>query len=79
MALKGPKYFSRGLRHLLDQVFESDPLLDRALTSVIIPAFDTKLQQPILFSSWQVSLLTLRSFRCNVKAELQSSMFCKPN
>lgn len=53
MALKGPKYFSRGLRHLLDQVFESDPLLDRALTSVIIPAFDTKLQQPILFSSWQ--------------------------
>lgn len=53
MALNGPKYKPRGLQRLLDQYFESDPLLDRALTSIIIPAFDTKLQQPIFFSSWQ--------------------------
>lgn len=57
MALNGPKYKPRGLQRLLDQYFESDPLLDRALTSIIIPAFDTKLQQPIFFSSWQVNSL----------------------
>lgn len=38
---------------MLDQYLESDPLLDKALTSVIIPAFDIKLQQPVFFSSWQ--------------------------
>lgn len=55
MALNGPKYKPRGLQRLLDQHLESDPLLDRALTSVVIPAFDIKIQQPVFFSSWRVS------------------------
>jgi len=56
MALNGPKYKPRGLQRLLDQYLESDPLLDKALTSIVIPAFDIKLQQPVFFSSWQVGL-----------------------
>jgi patatin-like phospholipase/acyl hydrolase len=55
-ALNGPKYKPRGFQRLLDQYLESDPLLDRALTCVIIPAFDVKLQQPVFFSTWQVNL-----------------------
>ena len=58
-ALNGPKYKPRGLQRVLDQYFDSDPLLDRALTSIIIPAFDTKIQQPVFFSSWRVSILPL--------------------
>lgn len=54
MALNGPKYKPRGLERLLDQYFQHNPHLDRALTSVVIPAFDTKIQQPIFFSSWKV-------------------------
>lgn len=50
----GPKYKPRGLQRLLDQYFESNPHLDRALTSIIIPTFDTKIQQPVIFSSWKV-------------------------
>jgi hypothetical protein len=61
-ALNGPKYKPRGLQSLLDQYFESDPLLDRALTGIVIPVFDTKLQQPIIFSSWQVSALPSMAF-----------------
>jgi len=54
MTLNGPKYKPRGLQRLLDQYLESDPLLDKALTCVVIPAFDVKLQQPVFFSTWQV-------------------------
>jgi hypothetical protein len=54
MALNGPKYKPRGLERLLDQYFQYNPHLDCALTSVVIPAFDTKIQQPIFFSSWKV-------------------------
>ncbi len=54
-ALNGPKYKAKGLDKILDRYFDSDPLLDAALTSVVIPAFDTKLQQPVFFSSWRVS------------------------
>jgi hypothetical protein len=62
-ALNGPKYKAKGLDKILDRYFDSDPLLDAALTSIVIPAFDTKLQQPVFFSSWRVSV-TMSSHFC---------------
>ncbi len=55
-ALNGPKYKAKGLEKVLNKYFASDPLLDASLTSVLIPAFDTKLQQPVFFSSWRVGV-----------------------
>jgi patatin-like phospholipase/acyl hydrolase len=52
-SLTGPKYKARGLDELLDEYFASDPHLSDALTSIIIPSFDLKIQQPVFFSSWQ--------------------------
>jgi patatin-like phospholipase/acyl hydrolase len=52
-ALNGPKYKARGLDTLLNEYFGSDPYLAGALTSVIIPSFDIKIQQPVFFSSWK--------------------------
>jgi patatin-like phospholipase/acyl hydrolase len=52
-ALNGPKYKARGLDRLLNEYFGSDPYLAGALTSVIIPSFDIKIQQPVFFSSWK--------------------------
>ncbi|CAK9205454.1 unnamed protein product [Sphagnum troendelagicum] len=52
-ALNGPKYKARGLDMLLNEHFGSDPYLAGALTSVIIPSFDIKIQQPVFFSSWK--------------------------
>jgi patatin-like phospholipase/acyl hydrolase len=52
-ALNGPKYKARGLDSLLNEYFGSDPYLAGALTSVIIPSFDIKIQQPVFFSSWK--------------------------
>ncbi len=53
-ALNGPKYRSSGLEKILDKYIKGEPHLSTSLTSVIIPAFDTKLQQPVFFSSWRV-------------------------
>jgi hypothetical protein len=39
---------------LLSKYFTDDLYLDSTLTSVLIPAFDIKLQQPVFFSSWKV-------------------------
>ncbi|KAG0569724.1 hypothetical protein KC19_6G111600 [Ceratodon purpureus] len=50
-ALKGPKYRAQGLDDLLSQYLDDDKFLDSMLTSVIIPSFDIKLQQPVFFSS----------------------------
>ncbi len=58
-ALNGPKYKARGLDSLLNEYFGSDPYLAGALTSVIIPSFDIKIQQPVFFSSWKVHPLCL--------------------
>lgn len=58
-ALNGPKYKARGLDRLLNEYFGSDPYLAGALTSVIIPSFDIKIQQPVFFSSWKVHPLCL--------------------
>ncbi len=54
VALGGPKYKARGFEHLLSKYFTDDLYLDSTLTSVLIPAFDIKLQQPVFFSSWKV-------------------------
>jgi hypothetical protein len=55
-ALNGPKYKSSGLERILNKYFPGEPHLSTALTSVVIPAFDTKLQQPVFFSSWRVGV-----------------------
>lgn len=41
--------------------FDDDTLLSSTLTSVLIPSFDIKLQQPIFFSSWKVFMPFLPS------------------
>lgn len=56
-SLGGPKYKARALEALLESFFDNDMFLDNMLTSVIIPAFDIKLQQPVFFSSLKVSRL----------------------
>lgn len=56
-SLGGPKYKARALEALLEAYFDNDMFLDNMLTSVIIPAFDIKLQQPVFFSSLKVSCL----------------------
>ncbi|CAK9875539.1 unnamed protein product [Sphagnum jensenii] len=58
-SLTGPKYKARGLDELMDEYFASDPHLSDALTSIIIPSFDLKVQQPVFFSSWQAKKQTL--------------------
>jgi hypothetical protein len=55
-ALNGPKYKASGLERILNKYFPGEPHLSTALTSVVIPAFDTKLQQPVFFSSWRVGV-----------------------
>jgi hypothetical protein len=62
VALGGPKYKARGFEHLLSKFFDEDLYLDSTLTSVLIPAFDIKLQQPVFFSSWKVKKESLPSF-----------------
>jgi patatin-like phospholipase/acyl hydrolase len=60
-SLAGPKYKAKGLEDLLSMCFDDDTLLSSTLTSVIIPSFDIKLQQPIFFSSWKVFMPFLPS------------------
>lgn len=49
----GPKYNGKGFERLLDQYFDDNQHMSSALTSIVIPAFDTRIQQPIFFSSWK--------------------------
>jgi len=53
----GPKYNGKGFERLLDQYFDDNQHMSSALTSIVIPAFDTRIQQPIFFSSWKVCVL----------------------
>lgn len=53
-ALGRPKYSAQGLEDLLSQYIDDDRFLDSMLTSVIIPSFDIKHQQPVFFSSAKV-------------------------
>lgn len=55
-SLGGPKYRGQGLDDLISQYFDDDMFLDSMLTSVIIPSFDIKYQQPVFFSSTKVRL-----------------------
>lgn len=81
MSRNGPKYKARGLGKLLNRYFESDPLLDRALTSIVIPAFDTRIQHPVFFSSWKASTSHILSLRlslswCPSLIQLWISILC---
>ncbi|MCL7024015.1 hypothetical protein MKW94_000950 [Papaver nudicaule] len=52
-ALVGPKYDGKYLRKLLRKML-GDRRLKETLTHVIIPTFDIKLLQPVIFSSFEV-------------------------
>ena len=51
----GPKYDGKYLRSLLNSLL-GDLTLKQTLTDVVIPAFDIKLLQPVIFSSSYVSV-----------------------
>ena len=52
-ALTGPKYDGKYLHKLLEEKL-GDLRLHQTLTNVIIPTFDIKRLQPIIFSSYEV-------------------------
>lgn len=52
-ALTGPKYDGKYLHELLQEKLR-DTQLHQTLTNVVIPTFDVKLLQPIIFSSYKV-------------------------
>ncbi|GAV84791.1 Patatin domain-containing protein [Cephalotus follicularis] len=52
-SLQGPKYDGKYLHTLLKEKL-GDTLLHQTLTNVVIPTFDIKRLQPIIFSSYQV-------------------------
>ena len=49
----GPKYDGKYLRSLINRLL-GDITLKETLTQVIIPAFDIKLLQPVIFSTLDV-------------------------
>ncbi|XP_020586687.1 patatin-like protein 2 isoform X2 [Phalaenopsis equestris] len=51
-AISGPKYDGKYLHSLLKDIL-GDTKLHQTLTNVVIPTFDIKLLQPIIFSSFQ--------------------------
>ena len=60
-ALIGPKYDGNYLHSLMrDNLKETK--LHQTLTNLVIPAFDVKMLQPVIFSSFKVSLLYLLLF-----------------
>ncbi|KAK9112824.1 hypothetical protein Scep_020343 [Stephania cephalantha] len=52
-SVMGPKYDGKYLKGLLDKLLK-DLKLHQTLTNVVIPTFDIKLLQPIVFSSYEV-------------------------
>ncbi|CAM6014095.1 unnamed protein product [Sphagnum balticum] len=48
-----PRGRANDLDRLLNRTFGSFPHLSSTITSVLIPAFDIRIREPILFSSWQ--------------------------
>lgn len=54
-AIKGPKYDGKYLHDIVKEKL-GDVRLNKTLTNVIIPTFDIKRLQPIIFSSYQVCL-----------------------
>lgn len=53
-----PKYDGKGLRHVIETKLETTwltgPTLKDTLTNVVIPTFDVKRNQPVIFSTSQV-------------------------
>ncbi len=61
-----PRGRANELDKLLNRTFGSFPHLSSTITSVLIPSFDIRIQEPILFSSWQACTpLSLSRFSCN--------------
>lgn len=52
-AIKGPAYDGKYLRKLIKENL-GETRLHQTLTNVVIPSFDIKLMQPVIFSSFQV-------------------------
>ncbi len=81
---RGPRCKANELDRLLHADFGSNPHLSSALTSILIPFFDIRIQQLVLFSSWQLcnlSLsLSLSCFSCNTSTHNDPVSFShKPN
>jgi hypothetical protein len=61
-----PSSRANDLDRLLNRTFGTFPHLSSTITSVLIPSFDIRIQEPILFSSWQACTpLSLSRFSCN--------------
>lgn len=58
-AMTGPKYDGNYLHNLLKEGFKVTKL-HQTLTNLVIPAFDIKLLQPVIFSSFKVGLCLLK-------------------
>ncbi|MFS8006381.1 putative galactolipase [Helianthus anomalus] len=63
--LVGPKYNGKYLKNHVTSLLGTTKL-SHTLTHVVIPTFDIKNMQPVIFSFFQVCILiSLRSFFCN--------------
>jgi len=62
----GPKFNGKYLHDLVEG-FLGDTKLTQSLTNVVIPCFDIKKLQPVIFSSYQVTpkSICLREYSCN--------------
>ncbi|XP_022155457.1 patatin-like protein 2 [Momordica charantia] len=58
----GPKYNGKYLRSLINDLL-GDITLKQTLTEVVIPAFDIKLLQPVIFNTIEAKLLELKNPR----------------
>lgn len=60
-SLGGPKYDGKYLHEVVREKL-GEIRLHETLTNVVIPTFDIKCLQPIIFSSYQVSFFLLSTF-----------------
>lgn len=74
-AIMGPKYDGKYLHTKVKDLL-TEKTLSQTLTNVIIPTFDIKLLQPVIFSSFEVLILVVSwasTLRIGVEANLCSS------
>ena len=64
-ALRGPKYDGKYL-HKLISMYLGGMKLHQTLTNVVIPTFDVKKLQPIIFSSYQVLIDCVHYKNCRL-------------
>lgn len=57
-AATGPKYDGKYLHSKIQELL-GDTKLSQTLTNIVIPTFDIKLLQPIVFSTFEVRILLL--------------------